>query len=130
MLILACFLILVSTFLALEYSSASARQVKAQLKRANSYAVVDHRQKELSRSATERLLAPMFRRFAEFAMRLSPQASRMMLARKLQAAGSNAPPNTFLAVKGGLTLGGVVIGLFGAVIGHQLAILMIGIMIS
>ena len=110
MLIVAFLLIGASLFLAFEYSSTSSRQVKAQLKRAGVVTMIGHRDKELAKGAGERLLLPMVKRLSNLAMRVSPQGSRLTLARKLQAAGVSASPQAFLAMKSAVAIACVVAG--------------------
>lgn len=111
MLFIAAFLLIgLSVFLALEFSSTSTRQVKAQLKRASVATHVGQRDKELAKSAGERLLYPMVHQLSSLAMRVSPQGNRVALSRKLQAAGVTMPPQTFLAIKSALSIGCLLVG--------------------
>jgi tight adherence protein C len=118
------------TYLALDFASGSTRLIKTQLRRAASYAVVDRREKEMARSAKERILVPLLGKFSDFAMRLSPAASRMKLARRLQAAGIKASPQVFLSIKGGLPIGGITIGILGAGALGQIGLLPLGLLIA
>lgn len=105
LLVIAFFMVGAGAFIALEYASESARDVKANLKRANMYAIVNHREKELARGAGERIFQPAIKKMSELATRLSPRASRLELARKMQSAGVKTSPQVFLAIKGFLTVG-------------------------
>lgn len=116
-------------FMALEYRSLSAKQVRGNLRRANSYAITNHRDKELARSATERILQPTIKRLSDLAMRMSPQGSRLELSRKMQAAGVKTSPQVFLAIKGGLFVGALIFMIVCAV-SAQFALLPIGIVIA
>lgn len=127
--VIAMFFIGAAGFMALEYRSLAAKQVKGQMKRANKYAIVDHREKELARGAAERIVQPMIRRLSELAMRMSPQGSRLELSRKMQAAGVKSSPQVFLAIKGGLTVAAILFAVV-ALIAGQVAGLPIGIVIA
>lgn len=118
------------SFVGLQYATRDKRRISQQISRAASYAVVDQREKELSAGLRERVLGPMLQKFAAVAMRISPAGNRVMLARKLQAAGVKGSPQVFLAVKGALVLGGVVVGLLGALVLKMPALLPIGIGVS
>lgn len=119
-------LLAAGVWLALEYASTSQREIRAQLRRAGAYAVVDDREKELSRSAKDRLFLPAVHKLSSMAMRMSPQASRIQLARKLQSAGVKTSPQVFLAIKAGLPLLAVAGGLVGLIVLAQAAALPIG----
>jgi tight adherence protein C len=61
----------------------------------------------------QRVLAPAVTKLAQVPLRLNPRTSLESLQRKLLAAGmSHVSPQTFLAIKGGATVGGVVLGFF------------------
>lgn len=132
MLIAAMLIIGVSVFLALEYSSASSRQIAGQLKRANAATVLGHRDKEMSKPAHERLLQPIIEKLSAVAMRLSPQGNRLTLARKMQSAGVRMSPQTFLAIKSFVALSclvfGVVLAFSGTPAGLLLGIFMAALM--
>ena len=127
LLIISCTMLAGGAFLLLENASVGRRQVQAQLKRAGSYAIVDAHEKELSRSARERLIGPMVERFAELAMRMSPAGKRLEMARKLQQAGVDVPPQRLLAIKGGFTMIGIGLMLLGGLAG-QVALVLGGLL--
>lgn len=126
-LVLGMLLIAGGTYFAMEYAIVGKRQMRAQLRRAASYAIVSHREKELNKNARERLLGPLMARLTQIAMRVSPQGSRLEMGRKLQSAGVNARPQTILALKAGFTIGGVILGILGAVVAKQPVFLMTGL---
>ncbi|MCW2921828.1 MAG: TadC [Thermoleophilia bacterium] len=101
-------------YIAMENASVSRKQIQANTKRASSYAVIDPGNEEISKSANERLIQPLMERFSEMAVRMSPAGKRMELQRKLRNAGTNVKPQTLLAFKGGVTIGGVVVIIMGA----------------
>lgn len=131
MLLIAAAFIGGASFLLLENWSLSGKQVRGQLKRARGSSTVrmSQRERALEKSAAERLLLPIIQRLSDLATRLSPQASRVQLARQMQAAGMKMSPQRFMAVKGGLTVGGLVLGLIGAMAG-QIVALPFGLVIS
>ena len=92
--------------------------------------MVDSRDQEMQKSANERILTPLIERLNRVATRMSPQGSRLQMAQKLSSAGMSASPQTILALKAGLTIGGVVFGLLGALILQQIAMLTIGLGIA
>lgn len=115
-------------YIAMENASISRKQIQANTKRASSYAVIDPGNEEITKSANERLIQPMIERFSEAAVRMSPAGKRMELQRKLRNAGTNVKPQTLLAFKGGVTIGGVVIILVGGGAG-SMPILGIGLLV-
>lgn len=117
MLIIGYALLAASVWYMLEHSTSRRRDIKSQLRRAGTYAVTDKREQELARSARDRLVAPAITRLSELAMRLSPQASRLQLARKLQAAGMGVSPQVFMAVKAGVPIACLGAGVMGAIAG-------------
>lgn len=100
-------------YIAMENASVSRKQIQTNTKRASSYAVIDPGNEEISKSAHERLLVPMFDRFSEMAVRMSPAGKRMELQRKLRNAGTDVKPQALLAFKGGVTLTGVAVLVIG-----------------
>jgi tight adherence protein C len=121
-------------YIAMENASVSRKQIQANTKRASAYAVIDPGNEEISKSANERLIQPMMERFSELAVRMSPAGKRMELQRKLRNAGTNVKPQTLLAFKGGVTIGGVVVILVGGgagsmpILGVGLLVFIIGFM--
>jgi tight adherence protein C len=107
-------------FLALEFSTTSTKQIKTQFRRAKTMTAQGHRERELSRNARERLGGPIITKLSAIGMRLSPQGNRLQLARKLQAAGMRMTPHKFLAVKGGLMIASIGVGV-GVLMGGQIA---------
>jgi tight adherence protein C len=131
LLLLTSVLLIVATYLALDAVSVRSRQLKAQLDRAANYATLtDSREEELDASANERLLKPMIKRMSEMMLRVSPQNSRLEMAKKIQAAGMATPPQTIYAVKGGLIGGGLLLGIVAAMVLHKVGIVPIGLMIA
>ncbi len=117
-------------YLVLEHVSGSSHQTNAQLRRASGYATTSARDREMQKSARERIIEPMLDKFSDVAMRLSPSGNKQMVARRLQSAGIRLQPQTFLAVKGGLVLGGIVVGLLGALVLQKLPMVFVGIVFS
>jgi tight adherence protein C len=100
-------------FIAMENASVTRKQIRANTRRAGSYAVIEAGSEELSRSANERLVQPMIERFSELAVRMSPTGKRIELQRKLRNAGVDVKPQSLLAFKGAFTLAGVLVILLG-----------------
>lgn len=114
-------------FVAMENASVSRKQIQANTKRASSYAVIQPGNEEMAKSANERLLVPFMERMSEIAVRMSPAGKRMELQRKLRNAGTAVKPQSLLAFKGAVTLGGVGVILMGAM-AASMPILLIGLL--
>ena len=88
-------------YVAMDNASIARRQVQANVRRASSYAVIETNEAdgELTKSANERLVLPMLRRFSQLAMRMSPAGKRAELLRKIRAAGLDINPQVLLGFK-------------------------------
>lgn len=115
-------------YIAMENASVSRKQIQTNTRRASAYAKIDPGNEEISKSAHERLLVPLIERFSEVAVRMSPAGKRVELQRKLRNAGTNVRPQTLLAFKGGVTVGGVAVILLGASAG-SMPILGVGLLV-
>ena len=120
MLYLGLLLLAGAAYMLFDVLSTNQRLVMQQLRRAGSYVVMDHRQKELGAAATDRLIVPLIKRLSALATRMSPQGSRLVLARRLRAAGISASPQAFLAFKAGLPIAAMLFGVIGAVVGKPM----------
>jgi tight adherence protein C len=103
-----------AAFAAAEFMTYPARLKERSIRRAADYGRVRVRATDLERlHFRERVLGPAVEKLAAVPMRLNPRTSLETLQRKLLAAGlSHISPQTFLAIKGAATVGGVVLGLF------------------
>ncbi len=115
-------------FIAMENASVARKQIQTNTKRASAYAVVDPGNEELSKSANERLVVPFLERMSELAVRMSPQGKRLELQRKLRNAGTDVKPQSLLAFKGAVTVGGVGLILIGGMAAN-LGLLLIGLVV-
>jgi tight adherence protein C len=107
-----------------EVATYPARLKERSLKRASEYGRVKVRAADLDRLRfRERVLAPSAGKLASIPLRLNPRTTIESIQTKLLAAGlsQRLTPQTFLAIKGGATVGGVVLGLVFAVAGSFLA---------
>ncbi len=99
-LILIVLLVALSAYLVIEQLSAGRTLVALNLKRATRYGGYAVRDVELSKGASDRLLAPVAGRLADLAIRVTPKGNIDDVRRKLLAAGmSRITPQTFLAAK-------------------------------
>jgi len=103
-----------AAFAAAEFMTYPARLKERSIRRAADYGRVRVRATDLERlHFRQRVLAPAVTKLAQVRLRLNPRTSLESLQRKLLAAGmSHVSPQTFLAIKGGATVGGVVLGFF------------------
>ena len=103
-----------AAFAAAEFMTYPARLKERSIRRAADYGRVRVRATDLERlHFRQRVLAPTMTKLAQVPLRLNPRTSLETLQRKLLAAGlSHISPQTFLAIKGGATVGGVVLGFF------------------
>jgi len=103
-----------AAFAAAEFMTYPARLKERSIRRAADYGRVRVRATDLERlHFRQRVLAPAVTKLAQVPLRLNPRTSLETLQRKLLAAGmSHVSPQTFLAIKGGATVGGVVLGFF------------------
>ena len=129
MLYLGLLLLAAAVYLVFDALSINQRLVQHQLRRAAKYAIVDQRDKDMAKSAQERLLTPLVQRLSGLAVRLSPQSNRMLLARRLRAAGVSTSPQVFLAFKAGIPIAAITLGAICAFIGKP-AFFPIGIVIA
>ena len=102
-------------YVAMDNASIARRQVQANVRRASSYAVIETNEAdgELTKSANERLVLPMLRRFSQLAMRMSPAGKRAELLRKIRAAGLDINPQVLLGFKGLTVCAGIVVIVLG-----------------
>jgi tight adherence protein C len=119
LLLIAAVTLAVSVFFVGEVATAPQRRRRTALKRAAVYGLAHGEGTAGSEMLRfrERVIAPLVRRLAALALRLNPKASAEAIGPRLIAAGLSARINTtqFLALKGGLTIGGVVAGLLAGV---------------
>ncbi len=131
LMILATAMLVGAAFVALQVVGTRSRQIDEQLARASSFSVRSNAdQEQATKSFAERVLAPMGKKFSNFGMKLSPQSNRMILTQRLHQAGVSISPQNFLAFKGGLTIGGIILGLFFALVAKQAALMPLGFGIS
>jgi tight adherence protein C len=118
LLVSAAFALGFAVFLFGEVATAPQRRRRTALKRAAAYGVArrDGSPVDLPRFR-ERVLAPAVKRLAAIALRLNPKASVDAIGTRLLAAGlsTRVAPTQFLALKGGLALGGAFVALLLAV---------------
>jgi tight adherence protein C len=103
-----------AAFAAAEFMTYPARLKERSIRRAANYGRVRVKATDLERlHFRQRVLAPAVTKLAEVPLRLNPRTSLEAIQRKLLAAGlSHISPQTFLAIKGAATVGGVVLGFF------------------
>jgi len=107
----------VAVFLAGEVATAPQRRRHIALKRASAYGARRAQPAETLPRFRERVLAPSVERLAALALRLNPKVSADAIGTRLIAAGlaTRVSASQFLALKAGLALVGVVVGVsFGA----------------
>jgi tight adherence protein C len=115
-------------FVAMENASISRKQIQVNTRRASGYAVIEVGNEEMAKSANERLIVPLIERFSEIAVRMSPTGKRAELQRKLRNAGTDVKPQTLLAFKGGMTVGGIAVIVAGGAIGN-FSVIVIGLLL-
>ncbi len=117
LLLIAALSLAFAAFLVAEVATAPQRRRRVALKRAAVYGRRrDNTGSEILRFR-ERVLAPTVRRLASMTLRLNPKASADAIASRLIASGVSAHINTtqFLALKGGLAIGGLFVALLAGV---------------
>jgi tight adherence protein C len=99
-----------AAFLLGEVATQPARQRRASVARASSYGRIVLRRGD-TRSFRERAVLPLAGRLADLVLRLSPKTNVEAISLRLLSAGMSSSPASFLALKGGCTVGGLVFGL-------------------
>ncbi|MES1247443.1 MAG: type II secretion system F family protein [Actinomycetota bacterium] len=120
MLLLAMLMLGLAIFLVSEVATAPQRRRTIALKRAAAYGAARRNADEEIERFKERVFVPAVERLAQLALRVNPKVSAEAIGSRLIAAGLAARISTsqFLAVKSGLALGGVLLGLlFGVAVG-------------
>ena len=102
----------VAVFLVGEIATLPARQRRTSLQRAAEYGHRHVRDEQRARFH-ERALVPIVRRLASLATRLNPRVTVEMIRTRLLSAGlgGRITPQTFLAAKGALAVGGLAFGI-------------------
>lgn len=111
-------------YLAADAATAPARQQELAVRRAARYGVSRLRGAAAPRlHFRERVLAPAVQRLAALTLRVNPKASLDSIGKRLLAAGLSSRINAtqFLALKGGIALGGLVLMLLFAAAASPLA---------
>jgi tight adherence protein C len=96
-----------------EVATYPARLKERSLKRASEYGRIKVRPSDIDRLRfRERVLVPSVGKLAAIPLKLNPRTTIESIQAKLLAAGASQrlTPQTFLAIKGGATVGGVVLG--------------------
>jgi tight adherence protein C len=109
-----------AAYLVLAVLTVRQKQTAVSLNRARTYGGAHMlRDRELAKNVSRRLLAPGVHRLTRIATRLPGAASPQEIGKRLSAAGleSKLSPQTFLALKSGLTGGMVLFGIFLAATG-------------
>jgi tight adherence protein C len=103
----------VAVYMVLDAVTVRQKQIAGSLARARRYGGPMVRESELTRDVTNRLIAPMVRRFAALATKLPMTQSPDDIRRRLISAGlgHRLTPTTFLAIKGAGVAGSVFLGL-------------------
>jgi tight adherence protein C len=103
----------VAVYMVLDAVTVRQKQIAGSLARARRYGGPVVRESELTRDVTNRLIAPMVRRFAALATKLPMTQSPDDIRRRLISAGlgHRLTPTTFLAIKGAGVAGSVFLGL-------------------
>jgi len=96
-------------FLVADVATGPASLRRAAVGRASTYGKIVLRKGD-TRSFGERVLVPTSGRIAMAVLRLSPRTSVEAVSLKLITAGMKMSPQTFLAIKGGGAVGGLVLG--------------------
>ncbi|HXR11321.1 MAG TPA: hypothetical protein VN770_03425, partial [Gaiellaceae bacterium] len=115
-------------FLAVEVASEPSRRHHLALRRASAYG---KRQRETPTVETlkfsERVLAPAVRRLAAVSLRLNPRVSVEAIGSRLLAAGvgGRVTPTQFLALKAGLGIGGIAMGIALGAVGSPVVAVML-----
>ena len=111
LLILAFATIAAAAYFVGEVATQPGRDRRHSLRRATEYGRVRVRGEQRARFR-ERVVVPMMRRFAKLALRMNPRVTVEMINARLLAAGMGGriTAQTFLAAKGAVACGGVVLG--------------------
>ncbi len=119
-----------AAYFVLDALTVKQKQTAVSLNRARTYGGVSGlRERDLARNVSRRLLAPGVQKLTRIGARLPGAASPDVLRKRIAAAGLEAKitPQTFLALKSGLTLGTLFLGLMLAFTGILPAIAGLGI---
>jgi tight adherence protein C len=120
LLVIAVLFVAAAAFAFSEAATYPARLKERSIRRASEYGRVRvPKRADESLRFHERVLAPASHRLAAIPLRLSPKTSVEVIGTRLLAAGlaQKITPATFLAIKGGATIGGVFLGLIVAAVG-------------
>jgi tight adherence protein C len=129
LLVLGMLTLAAGAYVAMDNASIARREVQANVKRASSYAVIEAENSgEMSKSANERLVLPLMRRFSALATRMSPAGKRAELARKIRAAGVDVNPQFLMGFKGLLVCAGGGVVVMGA-LSASLPVILIGLVL-
>jgi len=124
LLLLAFIFVAAATFAVAEVATYPARLKERSIKRAAEYGRIRIPEKadDLVRFR-ERVLAPAAERFAAIPLKLNPRMSIETISSRLLSAGlsQRTTPTAFLAITGGATVGGAVLGLSLAAIASPVA---------
>jgi tight adherence protein C len=127
LLLLAFVFVAAATFAVAEVATYPARLKERSIRRAAEYGRVrlPEKPEDLLRFR-ERVLAPAVGRLAAIPLKLNPRLSMEMITARLLAAGlsQRVSPTAFLAVKGGATVGGAVLGLMLAAFASPVSVLL------
>jgi tight adherence protein C len=128
LLLLAFIFVAAATFAVAEVATYPARLKERSIKRAAEYGRlrIPEKPEDLVRFR-ERVLAPAAERFAAIPLKLNPRMSIETISSRLLSAGlsQRVTPTAFLAIKGGATVGGAVLGLMLAAFASPVAVLVL-----
>src|ERR1700712_5088451 len=119
-----------AAYFLLDALTVKQKQTAISLNRARTYGGVSGlRDRELARNVSRRLIAPSVQRLTRIGTRLPGAASPEVLRKRIAAAGLEAKitPQTFLALKSGLTGGTFLVGLLLALLGVVPAVAGLGL---
>jgi tight adherence protein C len=120
LLVIAVLFLAAAAFAFGEAATYPARLKERSIRRASEYGRVRvPKRADESLRFHERVLTPASHRLAAIPLRLNPKTSVEVIGTRLLAAGlaQKITPATFLAIKGGATIGGVFLGLIFAAVG-------------
>jgi tight adherence protein C len=120
LLVIAVLFVAAAAFAFSEAATYPARLKERSIRRASDYGRVRvPKRADESLRFHERVLSPASHRLAAIPLRLNPKTSVEVIGTRLLAAGlaQKLTPATFLAIKGGATIGGVFVGLVVAAVG-------------
>jgi tight adherence protein C len=108
----AIVLFAVAVYMGLDAVTVRQKQIATSLARARRYGGPSVRESELTRDVTNRLIAPMAKRLAQFATALPMTQNPDEIRRRLISAGlgHRLTPTTFLAIKGAGIAGSALLG--------------------